>query len=1386
MATRIKSSQITDGAIVAADLHSAIAINTTQSGTFGSVIVDNITIDGSSLATSGTNNFTVDSGGLIILDADSNGDIRLANSAGQYAALYNSGDHLYIKSIINEGDVYLSGKDSNGAHINALRLDMGNGGRATFIENVSVGGDLTVTGNLQIDGTSTVLNTTTLEVEDKNITIAKNATNAAAASGAGLTVDVGTNSPAVASPQLTYDAVQDRWQMNKGLELLSGAPLVVGTGTTDVGRIENDAGVFSMTAYTGRQIAFGNDTNGEHVRIDADGDVGIGHDTPWTRLVVGAGSGNEVLTIYSGTSSEGQIRFADGSSGSSAYQGRVEYSHTDSKLLLGAGGITPWSLDASGKVSMIHEDGSTTSTVDMLTLQAYSSNATSVGFGPAIKFQAERNNGVLQNVGKIESIAEVNLGTNISSGLAFSTGEVGVLDEKVRISYEGNVGIGNDDPNHSRLLVQENTSITYDDTAYQHDIFLEKRNNGGDNEYTGMRFAVTGHNGSTTAEASIGIVQLDNHHAGELVFGTRNSSGTRAEKMRITSDGKIGMGTKTPSENLDIQSGSVDDHVHVVIGPSATHSTNKESHLQLWRTDSNQSRTKVGELMTDIPLPAEGTRGTSLWSYQTLRLVTANSGAGHIVFAPKGTVRMRIDDAGNVGVGSVFTTTAPPDKQFHVKGAGDIKIEDNAGGSSHLHLTSSTNGLKNSEWRLKTSGSNDEFYIDHMYTDNDGTSDVAVTNGQSFKITGDTHNIYNSNSQVDIRPTLNLDFTNSKSLDSRFTFFRPSTATYTDSHGTIRYASHNTPRYDWDPLTGECLGLLLEEETINHCSASIPGSGHGQFSSHLDSYPAQTLAPDGTMSGVLLVEQSTEQQLMYAHIGTVGTGTKWTWSIYIKAGHANADSLYMTSYGESVNATFNPNNGTSSGNSNRVMTDVGNGWYRCQLTFTKTNTNGTFYIGFTSSTRAPDHQNRQYIWGAQIENKDFSTSFIPTLEKFTSRASNGTYHDSTGQLVTAHDGEARYSHRWNGAEWIPTGLLREKSSTHLDGGDNVVLSNWGATNCTLNGTTATTAPDGSFTAQKYVETGSGSIIHRLAGPNFSTTDQITVSVYLKDDGSDTNVFINAGATLGISMLAKPSAGTILDTHEGTGTVGWFGVEYAGNGWWRYYMGADGLNATNRVYIGSVDDDHGSAGDDYYVADGTSGFYVWGYQRENERMMTSFMYSRWAGSTTRAADVVNYEPYTRQPDNLDMYNAKELIGQVQGTVFAEWATKEPSTGYGGVFELQDEILGYTGIPSNGIDQRFNAFYMTGNYAISYPTPTPNTFTKTAFAYDGASVLDSRAVKDGTLANVNSVHSWNMKLTRISIGRIDINNAYILNGHIKKFRLYTDRLSDDTLKALTEND
>ena len=69
-------------------------------------------------------------------------------------------------------------------------------------------------------------------------------------------------------------------------------------------------------------------------------------------LTVGSGSGTEVLTILAGTSSESQLRFADGTSGTAAYQGRVEYDHVNSLLNLGAGGGTQVSIGANGLTSI--------------------------------------------------------------------------------------------------------------------------------------------------------------------------------------------------------------------------------------------------------------------------------------------------------------------------------------------------------------------------------------------------------------------------------------------------------------------------------------------------------------------------------------------------------------------------------------------------------------------------------------------------------------------------------------------------------------------------------------------------------------------------------------------------------------------------------------------------------------------------------------------------------------------------------------------------------------------------------------------------------------------------------------------------------------------------
>jgi len=71
-------------------------------------------------------------------------------------------------------------------------------------------GTVEIKGSLKVNGTTTTVNSATLDVADLNITVAKGAANAGAADGAGLTVDG-------AGATLTYDSTNDRWAINKDL-----------------------------------------------------------------------------------------------------------------------------------------------------------------------------------------------------------------------------------------------------------------------------------------------------------------------------------------------------------------------------------------------------------------------------------------------------------------------------------------------------------------------------------------------------------------------------------------------------------------------------------------------------------------------------------------------------------------------------------------------------------------------------------------------------------------------------------------------------------------------------------------------------------------------------------------------------------------------------------------------------------------------------------------------------------------------------------------------------------------------------------------------------------------------------------------------------------------
>lgn len=89
--------------------------------------------------------------------------------------------------------------------------------------SLSTTGDTVIGGNLTVNGTTTTINTQTLDVEDKNITVAFGAVDAASADGAGITVD-GANAT------ITYLAAGDNWSLNKGLNVTGNITV---TGTVD-------------------------------------------------------------------------------------------------------------------------------------------------------------------------------------------------------------------------------------------------------------------------------------------------------------------------------------------------------------------------------------------------------------------------------------------------------------------------------------------------------------------------------------------------------------------------------------------------------------------------------------------------------------------------------------------------------------------------------------------------------------------------------------------------------------------------------------------------------------------------------------------------------------------------------------------------------------------------------------------------------------------------------------------------------------------------------------------------------------------------------------------------------------------------------------------------
>jgi hypothetical protein len=119
-------------------------------------------------------------------------------------------------SINNAGNVQVSGTLNVSGTTTIGSVLRGN---ATLTIDPAAHGDNTglvvIAGDLQVDGTTTTINSTTVDIGDKNILLASDAANKAAANGAGITVETGTNDPVVTNATILYNGTDDTWDFNK-------------------------------------------------------------------------------------------------------------------------------------------------------------------------------------------------------------------------------------------------------------------------------------------------------------------------------------------------------------------------------------------------------------------------------------------------------------------------------------------------------------------------------------------------------------------------------------------------------------------------------------------------------------------------------------------------------------------------------------------------------------------------------------------------------------------------------------------------------------------------------------------------------------------------------------------------------------------------------------------------------------------------------------------------------------------------------------------------------------------------------------------------------------------------------------------------------------------
>ncbi len=247
-----------------------------------------------------------------------------------------------------------------------------------------------------------------------------------------------------------------------------------------------------------------------------------------------------------------------------------------------------------------------------------------------------------------------------------------------------------------------------------------------------------------------------------------------------------------------------------------------------------------------------------------------------------------------------------------------------------------------------------------------------------------------------------------------FDFSRSGSATRIAKNGLITTVDSNVPRLEYpliDGVVNGCPSLLLEPQRSNLITYS-EAFDNAYWGKTGVSETSGFISPDGTDNAFKLVED-TSNSLHYTYSSAVSvSAVNNNFSLFVKS--AGKTKLAMReSNGTGRYASFDLTNKSviEQNGTDAKIEELINGWFRISFNdITTTSTimglfllDDSYTSGSVITTYQGDGTSGVYIYGAQIEQGSYPTSYIPTNGSAVTR--NGETANGSGDASTFNDSE---------------------------------------------------------------------------------------------------------------------------------------------------------------------------------------------------------------------------------------------------------------------------------------------------------------------------------------------------------------------------------------------